>query len=68
MLAAFPFVLKGFHADNGSKYINKHVCKLLKKLHIELTKSRSRYSNDNALAESKNASIARKQFGYQHIA
>jgi len=67
MLAAFPFVLKGFHADNGSEYINKHVCKLLKKLHIELTKSRSRHSNDNALAESKNASIVRKQFGYQHI-
>lgn len=35
---------------------------------IELTKSRSRHSNDNALAESKNASIVRKQFGYQHIA
>jgi len=51
MLAAFPFVLKGFHSDNGSEYINKHVCKLLKKLHIELTKSRSRHSNDNALAE-----------------
>ena len=68
MLAAFPFVLKGFHSDNGSEYINKHVCKLLRKLDIELTKSRSRHSNDNALAESKNASIVRKQFGYQHIA
>ena len=67
MLAAFPFVLKGFHSDNGSEYINKHVCKLLDKLKIELTKSRSRHSNDNALAESKNASIVRKQFGYQHI-
>lgn len=68
MLAAFPFVVKGFHSDNGSEYINKHVCKLLTKLDIELTKSRSRQSNDNALAESKNASIVRKQFGYQHIA
>jgi transposase InsO family protein len=68
MLAAFPFKLHGFHSDNGSEYINKHVCQLLKKLQIELTKSRSRHSNDNALAESKNASIVRKQFGYQHIA
>ncbi len=68
MIAAFPFVIKGFHSDNGSEYINKHVCKLLTKLEIELTKSRSRHSNDNALAESKNASIVRKQFGYQHIA
>jgi transposase InsO family protein len=68
MLAAFPFVIKGFHSDNGSEYINKHVCKLSEKLHIELTKSRSRHSNNNALAESKNASIVRKQFGYQYIA
>jgi transposase InsO family protein len=67
MLAAFPFIIKGFHSDNGSEYINKHVCKLLTKLDVELTKSRSRHSNDNALAESKNASIVRKQFGYQHI-
>ncbi len=67
LLAAFPFKLKGFHSDNGSEYINKHVCKLLEKLQVELTKSRSRHSNDNALAESKNASIVRKQFGYQHI-
>lgn len=67
ILAAFPFIIKGFHSDNGSEYINKHVCKLLTKLQIELTKSRSRHSNDNALAESKNASIVRKQFGYQHI-
>jgi transposase InsO family protein len=63
----FPFVIKRFHSDNGSEYINKHVCSLLDKLHIELIKSRSRHSNDNALAESKNASIVRKQFGYQHI-
>jgi len=68
ILTAFPFMIKGFHSDNGSEYINKHVCKLLTKLDIELTKSRSRHSNDNALAESKNASIVRKQFGYQHIA
>jgi transposase InsO family protein len=67
MMAAFPFIIKGFHSDNGSEYINKHVCKLLTKLEIELTKSRSRHSNDNALAESKNTSIVRKQFGYAHI-
>lgn len=67
MMAAFPFIIKGFYSDNGSEYINKHVCKLLTKLEIELTKSRSRHSNDNALAESKNASIVRKQFGYTHI-
>lgn len=67
MLDAFPFEIKGFHSDNGSEYINKTVAKLLEKNLIEFTKSRSRQTNDNALAESKNASIVRKQFGYQHI-
>lgn len=40
---------------------------MLEKLRIEQTKSRSRHSNDNALAESKNASVVRKPFGYAHI-
>lgn len=67
MLDAFPFRLLGFHSDNGSEYINNQVASLLDKLRIEFTKSRSRHSNDNALAESKNAAVVRKQFGYDHI-
>jgi transposase InsO family protein len=67
ILAQFPFVIKGFHSDNGSEYINKKVAELLNKLNIEQTKSRSRQSNDNALAESKNASVLRKHMGYSHI-
>lgn len=63
----FPFVVRGFHSDNGSEYINHQVAKLLEKLRIEQTKSRSRHSNDNALAESKNASVVRKHMGYAHI-
>lgn len=67
LLDQFPFVLLAFHADNGSEYINKQVVKLLNKLLIELTKSRARHCNDNALVESKNGSIIRKQLGYVHI-
>src|SRR5512139_2476028 len=67
LLNTFPFVIKGFHSDNGSEYINKQVAKLLEKLLIEFTKSRARHTNDNALAESKNASIVRKYLGYSHI-
>lgn len=67
LLDQFPFIILSFHADNGSEYINQHVVKLLKKLHIELTKSRARQSNDNALVESKNGSIVRKHLGYCHI-
>ena len=67
MLEAFPFKIISFHSDNGSEYINQNVAKLLKKLLIEFTKSRSRQTNDNALAESKNASVVRKVLGYRHI-
>jgi len=67
ILEAFPFVVLGFHSDNGSEYINKRVAKLLEKLRIEFTKSRSRHSNDNALVEGKNAAVVRKLFGYGHI-
>lgn len=67
MMDAFPFVIRGFHSDNGSEYINRQVAALLEKLLIEQTKSRSRQTNDNALAESKNASTVRKYLGYSHI-
>lgn len=67
VMAQFPFQILGFHSDNGSEYINTKVAQLLEKLRIEQTKSRARHSNDNALAESKNASVVRKHMGYSHI-
>lgn len=67
LLEQFPFVVIEFHADNGSEYINKIVAKLLNKLLIELTKSRPRHTNDNALVETKNGAVIRKHFGYIHI-
>ena len=68
LLALFPFVVFEFHSDNGSEYINKIVVELLNKLHIELTKSRSRHTNDNALVESKNGGVIRKIYGSNFIA
>ncbi len=68
LLRAFPFAIHGFHADNGSEYINRQVAALLEKLRIEeFTKSRARQTNDNALVESKNGSVVRKHLGYAHI-
>ena len=67
MLAQFPFVILGFHADNGSEYVNHRVAALLEKLRIEFTRSRPRRSNDNGLAETKNGAVVRKIFGYEHI-
>ncbi len=42
VISRFPFVIEGFHSDNGSEYINGRVAQLLEKLRIEQTKSRSR--------------------------
>lgn len=66
-LDAFPFVIRGFHSDNGSEYINHQLATMLDKLRIDFTKSRARRTNDNALVESKNASVVRKHLGYSHI-
>ena len=68
LLRAFPFILHGFHADNGSEFINRDVAALLEALHIDaFTKSRARRCTDNALVESKNGSVIRKHLGYGHI-
>jgi len=67
MLAQFPFEILGFHADNGSEYVNRRVAEMLEKLRVEFTRSRPRRSNDNGLAETKNGAVVRKVFGYEHI-
>jgi transposase InsO family protein len=67
LLTQYPFVIRGFHSDNGSEFINQVVAKLQGKLLIEFTKSRARRTNDQALVEGKNGSIVRKQMGYLHI-
>ncbi len=67
LLAGFPFRIEEIHSDNGSEYINHQVARLLNKLNVALTKSRSRHSNDNALIESKNGSTIRKLLGHAHI-
>ena len=63
MLLQFPFIISGFHSDNGSEFVNRIVARLLNKMLIHFTKSRPRHSNDNGLVESKNGSVVRKQLG-----
>ena len=67
LLEGFPFVVRGFHSDSGSEYVNHKTEELLEKLRIEFTKSRPRQTNDNALAECKNGAVIRKAMGYSHI-
>jgi hypothetical protein len=68
VLHQFPFRVLGFHADNGSEYVNYKAAKLLEKLLVEFTRSRPNRSSDNALVEGKNGAIIRKHLGYGHIA
>ena len=67
LIDSYPFEILGFHADNGSEYINQFVVDLFNTLLIQFTKSRPRHSNDNALVETKNGSVIRKWIGYAFI-
>lgn len=67
LLDQYPFVIFNFHSDKGSEFINQIVADLLNKLIIHQTKSRSRHCNDNALIETKNGAVIRKNMGYSHI-
>ena len=60
-------MIRGFHSDNGSEFINYTVAKLLGKLLIEQTKSRAHHSGDNGLVEAKNGAVIRKHLGFGHI-
>ena len=68
MLHQFPFVVRGFHCDNGSEFINHRVAGMLEKLRVEFTKSRAYRTTDNALVEGKNGAVLRKHIGYGAIA
>ena len=67
MLHQIPFVIRGFHCDNGSEFINYQVAGLLEKLRVEFTKSRAYRTTDNALVEGKNGAVIRKLVGHGPI-
>jgi len=63
----YPFVIFNFHSDRGGETINYLVANLLQRLLIKQTKSRSYHVNDNALVETKNGAVVRKNMGWEHI-
>lgn len=67
MIEQYPFIIFNFHSDKGGENINYPVADLLQHLLIKQTKSRSYHCNDNALVETKNGSVIRKNMGWQHI-
>jgi transposase InsO family protein len=60
-------VIRGFHSDNGSQFINYNVARLLDKLRIEQTKSSAHHCGDNGLVETKNGAVIRKHIGFGYI-
>jgi len=67
IIAQYPFVIFNFHSDRGKETINYLVADLLQRLVIKQTKNRSYHSGDNALCETKNGSVIRKNMGWEHI-
>jgi len=64
-----PFLIQGFHSDNGSEFLNHHLYRYYakRKEPISLTRGRPRHGNDQAHVEQKNWSHVRQQLGYQRI-
>lgn len=68
ILHQFPFRIEGFHADNGSEFINHQVVGLLNRMLVgEFTKSRANRTTAHALVEGKNGAVVRKHIGYGWI-
>jgi hypothetical protein len=67
MIDQYPFIIFNFHSDRGGETINYKVADLLNRLVIKQAKTRARHPNDNALVETKNGSIIRKNMGWEHI-
>ena len=67
LLNQYPFIIFNFHSDRGGETINYKVADLLQGLLIKQTKTRARHPNDNALVETKNGAVVRKNLGWEHI-
>jgi len=67
LLDQYPFTIFNFHSDRGGEVVNYVVADMLQKLLIKQTKSRPRKPGDNALVETKNGHVIRKNMGWQHI-
>lgn len=64
-----PFVMKSFHSDNGSEFLNWPLYEYLtgRSLKVPGTRSRAYRKNDNAHCEQKNWTHGRQLLGYQRL-
>lgn len=64
VIAHLPFAIRGIDSDNGSEFINNHLCRFCEANTITFTRSRPLRKNDNCFVEQKNYSVVRKAVGY----
>jgi len=61
---SLPFRLKAIDSDNGSEFINHHLCRYCEKHDIQFTRGRPYKKNDNAHIEQKNWTHVRRVLGW----
>lgn len=59
MLLSFPFVIRGFHSDNGSEYVNRHEQYLKPGICFAQLDALASASSDNDAAQRLNQARAR---------
>ncbi|WP_181419749.1 hypothetical protein [Arthrobacter psychrolactophilus] len=62
-MSVFPFPIIGIDSDNGSEFINDHLCNYCKEHQITFTRSRPYNKNDGAHVEQKNWARVRELVG-----
>ena len=65
MRQGLPFPLLGIDSDNGSEFLNGHLVRYCRGLHIQFTRGRPYKKDDNAHIEQKNWTHVRKLVGYE---
>ena len=64
-----PFLMIGFHSDNGGEFVNHHLHSFYKnrEIPIKMTRGRPGRANDNPHVEQKNHTHVRLLLGHQRI-
>lgn len=64
-----PFILTGFHSDNGGEFLNYHLVRYFheRRLPVEYSRGRPYHKNDTAHVEQKNYTHVRLLLGYNRI-
>lgn len=64
-----PFVLTGFHSDNGGEFLNHHLIRYFeeRRLPVDYSRGRPYHKDDTAHVEQKNYTHVRLLLGYQRL-